>query len=102
MTRTHKVGTITLGLTLILCGVAFLLQTFWSIFTFSSVCRFWPVIFIILGLEILISNFLDSKGTFVYDKGSIFLCFIVTGFAMVLGFINQILTLAEQQIHISF
>lgn len=97
--RTHKVGTITLGLTLVACGVVFLLHAFVPIISFATICGFWPIIFIILGLEILISNWRDKEGTFIYDKGSIFLTFIVTGFAMILGFINQMLILAEQNIH---
>lgn len=100
--RTHKVGTITLGVTLIVCGIVFLLQSFIPFISFSMICRFWPVIFIILGLEILISNVRDKEGTFIYDKGSIFLTFLITGFAMILGFINQCLIMAEQHININF
>ena len=100
--RTHKVGTITLGMTLIICGIVFLLQMVIPVMTFSMVCRFWPLIFIILGLEILISNWRDKEGTFVYDKGSIFLTFLVTGFAMILGLISQIVTYASQSIHVTF
>lgn len=37
-------------------------------------------------------------GTFIYDKGSIFLSFLVTGFAMVLGFVCEIAVHAQQYI----
>lgn len=100
--RTHKVGTITLGLTLVICGIVFLLQMLIPGMTFWLVCRFWPLIFIILGVEILISNWRDKEGTFIYDKGSILLTFIVIGFAMILGLISQIVMYAGQNIQVTF
>lgn len=98
--RVHRVGTFTLGATLIACGVVFLLQQIIPALTFSMVCRLWPVIFIVLGIEILISNWRDKEGTFIYDKGSIFLSFLVTCFAMVLGFVCEAAIMAQS--HISF
>ncbi|MDD6202790.1 MAG: DUF5668 domain-containing protein [Lachnospiraceae bacterium] len=99
--RTHRVGTFTLGITLIFCGILFLVQMCVPTISYEIICRMWPVIFILLGLEILVGNFRDKEGTFIYDKMSIFLTFIVTGFAMILGFISQILIAGEHYIHIS-
>lgn len=100
--RTHRVGTITLGITLIVCGIIFLLQFFIPAITFSVICRMWPLIFIVLGVEILISNWKDKEGVFIYDKGSIFLTFMITAFAMILGLISEAMIIAERNMHITF
>ncbi len=43
--RTHKVGTFTLGCTLILFGVLFLVHLFGGMLTYSFIFRLWPVVF---------------------------------------------------------
>lgn len=82
MTKTHKVGTITLGITLITFGVLFLLRIFIPGLSYEIVVKMWPVIFIILGLEILIASFSQKEDKLVYDKTAIFLTVVLTFFAM--------------------
>ena len=64
---THRVGTITLGVTMISIGVIYLLQLFFHILDYMWIWKLWPVIFIMLGVEILVSN-VRSGGQFSYDK----------------------------------
>lgn len=45
--RTHKVGTFTLGCTLILFGVLFLVRLFGGVLTYSFIFRLWPVVFLL-------------------------------------------------------
>lgn len=51
-----RVGSVTLGLTLVVFGVMFLLSAFKS-FNYLDVIKFWPVIFISLGIEMLVHAF---------------------------------------------
>lgn len=52
-----RVGSVTLGLTLVTFGVMFLLSAFIKIFNYLDVIKFWPVIFISLGIEMLVHAF---------------------------------------------
>lgn len=46
-----RVGSVTLGLTLVTFGVMFLLSAFIKSFNYLDVIKFWPVIFISLALR---------------------------------------------------
>lgn len=52
-----RVGPVTLGLTLVTFGVMFLLSAFIKSFNYLDVIKFWPVIFISLGIEMLVHAF---------------------------------------------
>lgn len=77
---THRVGTLTLGITMLAIGILYFVRIFWSGMDAMWIYRFWPVIFISLGVEILLAN--AQKGVqIVYDKAGIFLVFVLTFFA---------------------
>lgn len=78
--RTHRVGTITTGLSLIAFGVMFVLHMFLNVLSYDLIFKLWPVILIGLGVELLLSNFIKDK--IVYDKAAIFLMFVMALFAM--------------------
>ncbi len=78
--RTHRVGTITTGLTLIASGVLFVIHTFLGALSYETIFKMWPIILIGLGLEVLVSNF--SKEKIIYDKAGVLLMFLVVFFAM--------------------
>lgn len=52
-----RVGSVTFGLTLVTFGVMFLLSAFIKSFNYLDVIKFWPVIFISLGIEMLVHAF---------------------------------------------
>ena len=52
----HRVGTITAGITLVLTGVLFLVRLFFPFFDPYEVIRFWPVLLIMLGIEVLLAS----------------------------------------------
>lgn len=54
--RVRRTGSVTLGITLIAIGLVYLVKVFYPAFMVLEVMRFWPVIFIILGIEILVTN----------------------------------------------
>ena len=78
--RTHRVGTITAGLSLIAFGVMFVLHLFMNVISYELIFKLWPIILIGLGLEVLFSNFIKDK--MIYDKGAICLMFVLAIFAM--------------------
>ena len=78
--RTHRVGTITTGLSLIAFGVMFVLHMFLNVLSYDLIFKLWPVILIGLGVELLLSNFIKDK--IVYDKAAILLMFVMALFAM--------------------
>lgn len=78
--RTHRVGSLTAGLCMIAFGVLFLLHSFGNLLSLERIFRLWPVILIGLGLELLVSNFLDKK--LVYDKAAVFLLILMSFFSM--------------------
>lgn len=82
MTKTHRVGTITLGGMLVTFGVLFLLRIFLTSLSFELIFKLWPVIFIFLGIEILMANFREQQEKLVYDKTAIALIIVLSFFAM--------------------
>ena len=68
----RRVGSWTLGLTLILCGVCFLLYYFWPGFDYVAVAKLAPLLLVGLGAEILYFSARPERGR--YDFLSILSC----------------------------
>lgn len=95
--RMRRVGGFTCGVVLVAFGVMLLLHSFIPALTYRLIFSFWPVILIILGVELLIANAVScSKGDedcqekkhveFKYDMAAIALIFVVAVFSMGMGF----------------
>ncbi len=91
MTRTHRVGTFTLGGMLITFGIIFLLRIFIATISFGIIFRLWPIIFIFLGIEILIANFNQKEDKLVYDKTAFALIIILSFFAMGMSMVEFVM-----------
>lgn len=92
----HKVGTVTLGVSLIIFGCLFLVHIFYPNLNYEMIFHAWPIIFILLGLEVLLS----SKGNkFVIDKSAILLLIILTFFAMGMGIADYCIEVSKTYIH---
>lgn len=75
--RVRRVGTFTMGVTMILVGVLLVCSLFGWGLQLEWVFRFSPLILVALGVEVLVGAF--SKGTKLkYDFLSIFVCGILT------------------------
>lgn len=98
-TSTHRVGSVTLGLALVLFGILFLVHMFLPELDYQMIFHLWPCIFILLGIEILVGNHW-KKEEFFYDKGAIALIIILSLFAMVMGVID--FSMEQYAIHISY
>ena len=84
--RVRRVGSISCGLILIVFGIAFLLHMIFPVITFAVIFKFWPLILIVLGAEILLSNIKPTEKVLKYDAGAIVLVIVLTLFSMGMGF----------------
>lgn len=82
--RKHRVGTLTLGIMLIISGILFLLRTLIQSLSYEFIFRLWPFVFIFLGFELLYANFnhSDEKNKLIYDKTAFFLIIVLSFFAV--------------------
>lgn len=78
--RTHRVGSITTGLCMVVYGILLLMHTLFDMISYEIIFSLWPLILISLGVELLLSNWL--KREIIYDKTAVFLLIIMTFFAM--------------------
>ncbi|NLL77646.1 MAG: hypothetical protein GX235_10445 [Clostridiales bacterium] len=95
--KTHRVGTVTFGVLLVLFGILFIVHIFVPELDYRVIFRLWPCIFIFLGLEVLVGNHKVSKieneetgntVNFVYDKAAIFLMICLFFFAMLMAAVD--------------
>ncbi|MBR5799882.1 MAG: hypothetical protein IKY23_07445 [Lachnospiraceae bacterium] len=96
----RRVGTVTFGLTLVTTGALFLANIFFPAFDYRMIYRFWPLILIVLGVEVLCGSrhhnveVFDAEGNIVeqsrviYDVPGIILMMVLTGFAMCMAVIS--------------
>lgn len=89
--RTRRVGTFTLGADLIIFGILFMLRVFTNIISYSMVFKLWPVLFILLGIEIIMGNTKEKESNVIYDGYAIFLIVLLTIFAMGMAGMQYIL-----------
>lgn len=76
----RRVGTFTMGVSLIACGALLLSSFFISNFDLFAAARLAPLILVFLGLEILVSNIIFKNFRLKYDFLSMFMCFVmITG-----------------------
>ena len=77
--RQWRVGTFSMGLLLLCTGIGLLYAQFQPAPVVSSILKWWPVIFIILGVEVLLQSYLmkDEESKIKYDLLSIFIIFFI-------------------------
>lgn len=93
--RSHRVGTVTAGITMVGFGVMFLLHLFFDLIDYQMMFSLWPVMLILLGLELIAANFSTKK--VVYDKAAVFLLVIMTFFTIGMAIIDECFKWAELQ-----
>jgi hypothetical protein len=73
--RTWRVGTISMGATLLLLGIILLCSQLFNLNLTQVMVAWWPIILVVLGIEILVYLFLsrNEKPFLKYDMLSIFL-----------------------------
>lgn len=91
--RSHRVGSVTAGLSMVGFGVMFLLHLFFDLVDYQMMFSLWPVILILLGLELLVSNLSSKK--IVYDKAAVFLLITMTIFTIGMAVVDECFRWAE-------
>lgn len=98
--RIHRIGTVTFGIVLVAGGLLFLTRLFWPDLNYEVIWHLWPVILILLGIEVLWGSrnknyeIRDEKGELVeqsriiYDVPAIILMVVLTFFSMIMGMIE--------------
>ena len=61
MMKSRKIGVFTLGISLVVFGILFMVRVFAPWFDFVRVLQFWPVVLILLGIEVLVAALLPKK-----------------------------------------
>lgn len=87
----HRVGSITCGVVLIAAGILYLLATLWKAIPLALVFHLWPAIFILLGVEILLSCVL-SGDRIQYDKAAMAVMVLMALFAMLLAGVDKVMS----------
>lgn len=88
--KTRRVGSVTFGLTLIVFGVLFLVHMAAPFLNYEMIFNCWPVVFVLLGIEILVENRKSSAAgyKFVYDFPAILMLFLMLFFAMIMAVVD--------------
>jgi len=80
--RQRRVGTVTLGTVLVIYGIVFLLHSFIKGLSYYLIFQLWPIVFVMLGLEVLVSTIRFKGQEFKYDFAAIIIICILIVFAM--------------------
>ena len=54
--RTHRIGSISCGIALILFGILFLVHMFYPPLSLRTIMKLWPLVLIALGSEMVAAN----------------------------------------------
>lgn len=88
--KARRVGTITMGLSLVCLGVVLLLRLFFPTINTLYLLQFTPVILVLLGIEILFANLTQKAGKLQYDIVSMLLCLLLIGGTLISAAVPQV------------
>ena len=94
--RTHRVGSVTAGLGMMVFGFMLLLHSLFGVMSYRLIFSLWPLLLIGLGVELLLSNFLDKR--IVYDKAAVVLMMIMVFFAVGLAAADVCLQMSAEYV----
>lgn len=85
MIKGRKVGTLTSGIILVVFGVIFLLRLFINNLNILFIASLWPLILILLGIEVIAAYIINKEEKIQYDFAAVTLVIILAFFAMGMG-----------------
>lgn len=88
MLKGRRVGTFTAGLVLVIFGVLFLLRAVLPNMNYGEIISLWPIILILLGIEIIVSYIVNKEEKIKYDAGAIMVVMTVSIFSMIMAFME--------------
>ena len=92
----RRVGTFTTGIVLVIFGIMFLLRLFFPSINYLLIASLWPIILILLGIEIIAAYLIDKVEIMKYDFSAIILIIILSFFAMSMGCMEYVITHMSQ------
>lgn len=102
-TGTRRVGTLTMGISLVVAGVLFAAHLFVpENLSYELIFRLWPAILILLGIEVLIANVKNKEEKIIYDGWAMFIMFLVLLFAATIAVLQVLLDHGLAQGYITF
>ncbi len=90
--RQRRIGTITLGVSLVLFGILFMIRIFGGVLNYTLIFHLWPLILVALGLEILYYICLAPEKVGTYDFAAIIILIMIVFFAMCMAGFDMVLT----------
>lgn len=97
--RERRVGSITCGILMIVFGILFLVHMFYPPLSLGTIMKLWPLILVALGVEMVAANRNqkgEGEGVLKYDKGAVFLVFLLACFAAGMGILEYFMNLYTQ------
>lgn len=92
MIKGRRVGTFTTGILLMVFGIMFLLRLMYPSISYLTIASLWPLVLVLLGIEIIVAYSINKEESMKYDFGAITLIIILSFFAMGMGCIEYVLT----------
>lgn len=92
MIKGRRVGTFTAGIVLLLFGIMVLLRLIFPSISYLAIESMWPLILILLGIEIIVAYVINKEEVMKYDFGAILLIIALSFFAMCMGGMEYIIT----------
>ena len=96
MIKGRRVGTITSGIILVIVGTVFLLRLLYPDIRYSVVASMWPIVLILLGIEIIVAYVINKEEVIKYDFGAIFILIMLSVFTMSMGCMEYVISHIEQ------
>lgn len=92
----NRIGTLTAGIVLIGVGLIFLLRLIYPSINYSVIVSAWPVVLVLLGIEIIVAYVINKDEIMKYDFAAIVILIMLSIFAMGMGCMEYVITHIEQ------
>lgn len=92
MIRGRRVGTFTTGIVMVIFGIMFLLRLINPSINYVLIASMWPLILVLLGIEIIIAYLINKEEIMKYDFSAIILIILLSFFAMGMGCMEYVIT----------
>jgi len=96
MIKGRRVGTFTSGIVLVMVGIVFLLRLIFPYINYSLIASLWPLVLILLGVEIIVAYVINKEEIMKYDFGAIIILIMLSFFSMGMGCMEYVITHIEQ------
>lgn len=78
MIKGRRVGTFTTGIVLVMFGIMFLLRLIYPSIDYLKIASLWPIVLVLLGIEIIVSYSINKEEIMKYDFGAIILILMLS------------------------